>query len=944
VADDTSTAVSSASRRGTRVDLGRLIGRYVLLSELGEGGGGVVYAAYDPQLDRKIALKVMHRESGLVFDEARALAQFNHPNIVTIHDVGRLEHQSFVAMELVQGESLAVWRRSRSPREIMRVLADAGRGLAAAHARGIIHRDVKPSNILVDHEGRARLADFGLARVVALAGESSAVEGTPGFIAPECFDGGAPGIASDIYAFAVTCVEGLTGHTVFAGEDETARLGAQRRLELSRDFARELPSSLWPTLSRALAVDPAIRPSRVEDLVDALARASSPRRGRWLVVASLIAVAAAIMVTVVASRPGATRDESCRLDAIAAIDRAMPQETLRRLDEKFRRAPAWLVDLWPRMRAELISGQTDWIARYRAACGASTPAANRQLACLSDRADELHVTLEELAAAPDDALARVRGQFAEAARSAARCASSDLPRISTQDREVTAASWQRRTGGAKQAMPRLLSVANDEHVATATRARAWSEASMAANALADAEHSEEYARRAFADALRGNDDTTASVAALRLSEAAVERQDLVGAENWAGVSEAIADRIALEGRDRLHADILGQRGMIARARGDQAAMMAAFRAELAMRAEVFGPRSAETIGARLDLGRELTRTGDVAGGIRELAEALAIAEQALGPGAPDVAQVLESLGGAHVLSGDRVRGQAELSRAIEIVIATYGADHPNLATMYSNLANAYMTNREFARAIELQSRSVDIFMATRGQNHATTALALQRLAHVQMTAGNLDAARASAQRALDIARRALPADHRDLGVISRTLANIELRSDRFDEARRAFVTARSIAARQLGEDHIDTLEAADGVAWVDLLVGRPALEPLSQVVARMEQAKLTSNPRYAVFLYRRAEAERRAKLFAKARVTATQALGVAKESGVRAAIELALAQILDAVGAPPIEVAAQLSRAVALNEEVGGSLESVRAIRQRYGCVNHDRCVAPNPR
>ncbi|MEO6777242.1 MAG: serine/threonine-protein kinase [Kofleriaceae bacterium] len=148
-----------------------LLGRYVVLGELGRGGMSVVYAAYDPELDRRVALKVVRADQlsathrARLHREAQALARLSHPSVVTVFDVGDLATDTFVAMELVEGTSLRDWiRQPRTWREVVRVVIAAGRGLAAAHAAGIVHRDVKPDNIMLSPAGAVKLVDFGLAR------------------------------------------------------------------------------------------------------------------------------------------------------------------------------------------------------------------------------------------------------------------------------------------------------------------------------------------------------------------------------------------------------------------------------------------------------------------------------------------------------------------------------------------------------------------------------------------------------------------------------------------------------------------------------------------------------------------------------------------------------------------------------------------------------------
>src|SRR5690349_17448959 len=215
-------AVPTADIRSTRIkrpkppqDLrepGDTVGRFVVLQRLGEGGMGVVYTAYDPELDRKVAIKLLKSaEEGhaRLLREAQAMARLQHPNVIAVHDVGTLPgNRVFVAMELVAGATLRGWLKAapRAWREVIAIMRQAGVGLAAAHDAGLVHRDFKPDNVLVGDDGRVRVMDFGLARLGAADPELSSgshdtgplstpltmagtVVGTPAYMAPELFKG-----------------------------------------------------------------------------------------------------------------------------------------------------------------------------------------------------------------------------------------------------------------------------------------------------------------------------------------------------------------------------------------------------------------------------------------------------------------------------------------------------------------------------------------------------------------------------------------------------------------------------------------------------------------------------------------------------------------------------------------------------------------------------------
>src|SRR5258706_14902614 len=163
---------------------GEVVGKYVLGELLGAGAMGRVYSAWEPELDRRVALKVLRQDAGgreRVVKEAQAMAKLSHPNVVTVHEVGETGDGVYVAMELVGGERLRAWAAKRRDwRDVARVLVEVARGLAAAHAAGVVHRDVKPDNVIVGDDGRARIGDFGLARADGTPAAGAAGTGAPG--------------------------------------------------------------------------------------------------------------------------------------------------------------------------------------------------------------------------------------------------------------------------------------------------------------------------------------------------------------------------------------------------------------------------------------------------------------------------------------------------------------------------------------------------------------------------------------------------------------------------------------------------------------------------------------------------------------------------------------------------------------------------------------------
>jgi tRNA A-37 threonylcarbamoyl transferase component Bud32/tetratricopeptide (TPR) repeat protein len=306
-----------SSTSEVNLQAGARFGRYVVLDWLGAGGMGVVYSAYDPELSRKVALKVLGLDDAgvdrpalrdLLLREAQAMAQLAHPNVVTVFDVGTFDDRVFIAMELVDGMTLAKWliaeRRTRG--EIIAVLLAAGHGLAAAHAAGLIHRDFKPDNVLIGKDGRVRVTDFGLARwapAQQLAAQDGTVEpgsagttqtglaGTLAYMAPEQYAGRSVDARADQFSFAVSLYEALHGERPF---DPLRRFDGDRAAERIASTAsrRGVPAALRRMLLRALSPDPGDRYPSMAELLAVLA--PRPRRARVVAVGATVLVVAAL--------------------------------------------------------------------------------------------------------------------------------------------------------------------------------------------------------------------------------------------------------------------------------------------------------------------------------------------------------------------------------------------------------------------------------------------------------------------------------------------------------------------------------------------------------------------------------------------------------------------------------------------------------------------------
>ncbi len=369
------------------------LGRYRLEKLLGTGGMGVVYCAFDPDLERRVALKLLPDGTQATISrerllrEARAMARLNHPNVITVFEVGSVGGHDYIAMELVEGSTVAEWLHAgkRSLREIVAAFIGAGRGLAAAHAAGLMHRDFKPHNVLRSRDGHVGVTDFGLARDVTTPTVSlplieppvrntptpldgltatGSIVGTPAYMAPEQWLGGEVGPAADQFAFCIALWEAIAGSRPYGGPVDEMRAAIVRGpAELD---ASAIPRALRDLLRRGLEPDREKRWPSMEPVLRGLERF---QRKNHVVVALGGAIAAtAVAIAIVATRGS---HASCRPPVLAA-DRAWPAGAVEALGLKHQLPAARAIDRDVRT----------WRSVRDRACEADPEPRAQQLACL----------------------------------------------------------------------------------------------------------------------------------------------------------------------------------------------------------------------------------------------------------------------------------------------------------------------------------------------------------------------------------------------------------------------------------------------------------------------------------------------------------------------------------------------------------------------------------
>lgn len=415
------------------------VGRYSVRGCLGRGGMGVVYEAYDPQLDRNVALKLLRRGRGSVtadlrlLREAQTLAKLKHPNVVAVYDAGLTNHGVFLAMELLSGKTVNEWleQQPRSVEEILAVFRAAGRGLLAAHDAGVVHRDFKPSNVLVEDDGSVRVLDFGLAHMMdeppptpdpaarrspsieesgqfrrssreVFLTEEGLVIGTPAFMAPEQIVGDRGDHRSEQFAFAMSLYVALYDRSPLAGETyqerrESIMQGLQvHERDLERSASGEtVPPRIRQTIVRGLASKPA---DRFGSMAELLAQLEEPKRyGRVVAVVGFTLLAGFGVGAVVFDEPG----QAPCLEPAAALEGAWGPADREAMATAFASdsAAASLV----RVNAQLDGYASAWIEMYESSCRAtfvtrqqSERLFDRRMRCLERRRNRLRSTIDAL--------------------------------------------------------------------------------------------------------------------------------------------------------------------------------------------------------------------------------------------------------------------------------------------------------------------------------------------------------------------------------------------------------------------------------------------------------------------------------------------------------------------------------------------------------------------
>lgn len=901
---DTTSGESGSIGDGTpkpRWAVGALIDRYVVLARLGEGGSGEVFAAFDPVLDRKVAVKVLHREdvsSDALVREGRMLAKLSDPHVVTIHDVGLHDGQAYMAMELLEGESFEAWCAQRRGEgrwsEVVSALRDIGRGLEAAHAAGIVHGDVKPSNVLIDAQQRVKVSDFGIARALeadALEGpdRTTRIVGTPAFMSPEQHDLAVPDARSDQYSFCLlgwvaltgrlpfemastTDVEGTTGQLDTSLDRRASARGGQgfpsieslaiaKRGPLDTNAAGQAPSNVVAILRRGLSVAREQRWPSMGDLVAALA-APDPT-SRWkvgLVVGGVAAAAVALKFT--------GGDAACQ-DSAERLEGAWDETARARTEASFGALQTPLAEeAWPRVRDGLDDYAKAWSEQHQDACQAtsvrkeqSSEALDLRMACLHRAKTALMMAGRVLAEA-DEGVVEASPKVVAGLPPLERC--EDLEALGTQLPEPEDPQTLAALGSAQERLAevRALMLAGKDTRALELALAVRDDASTigyaplsvdAARYVAHLHLDEAQIAEAKAVATAGLDEAVVAgvwVAAAELSVTLTSVADREEEEETALVYARLAGNFADRpgGDGRLRARVLHAQAIAEHVNSHYEVALSKDIEALQLSATVYPAASPRLATLQSNLANRFANMGKFAEGMPYAEAAAETFGKAFGPRHPQTLQARTKIAMLLARSGNPSDARPLLEEILALNLETRPPEHYDVQLTRSTLGNVLrMLGRE-AEAEEQFQLELAAQEKTTGLETVAAAMTIGNIASAQLAQGKVDAAADGYARALEISKRELPPGHSKLGGMHDNYGNALVELGRYEEAREQIQTGLAIYEAELGPDHLFLANSHFNLAGAlaSMKVRDDALHHFQRAVEIREGALDDQNPSLAL--------------------------------------------------------------------------------------------------
>lgn len=777
---------------------GTVVGRYVVVSELGKGGMGAVYDAWDPVLDRRVALKLILASSGKdgstsatarLEREARALARVSHPNAVAVFDAGRHERQVFLAMERVEGETLRTWVKGKHDwRQTLDVMSQAGAGLKAVHDAGLVHRDFKPSNVIVTPDGKVKVLDFGLARTSDASGpperggssdevsdpsapmalerasldsvtEEGSVSGTPGYIAPELFKGGASTPASDQFAFGVALFQALYGRRPFPGRSLTEYYRALKTAPVKDTADGKIPAWLWPVVMRTIAPKPEQRFPSMAAVLDALGNDPAKKRRRALIAVLAVAV---VILSVMAGR--SVEKNPCPSEA-DEVERLWPRSSRAafhdqlvadfassktRIDHAFGTIDK-RVDEWARLTVDTCKTKRSEQSAFQV----------QRAVCLKRQEQSLRTIIEALQEVEGSVVARSDDVIDELVENTT-CAdeahvarvtadsiagvSPEVTKLLRKDLMSAHAFYLLEKGDRSlEAANKVVGLAHDAGT-PGFEGEAWYWIAMIEASRGDQDACRRDFQRAWELALAAGDDENAFFSAAKISIWSTERPELIGqARLMANVCEALWIRM---GRDpRLELSLLDTQAWIAVADGDDLERLRLRERRAELTKELYGEDSREYTASLIKLAAAMWENGRVTESNKLELAAVKMLEGFKGAEDPSLIFRYVSLGGGLDEEGRHAEAIAMLEKALKRARAELEENDSTPAEVMVALADAY-EHTDDKRALALAEEGVAWF--EKSKDPSSLAGALRTRARALIHNGRSKEALADCRRAKEL--------------------------------------------------------------------------------------------------------------------------------------------------------------------------------------------------
>ncbi|WAM28181.1 tetratricopeptide repeat protein [Myxococcus sp. NMCA1] len=823
--------------------LGARISRYVVRECLGAGAMGIVYAADDPELGRRVALKVLRPKGSQreelqqrLLREAQALARLSHPNVVTLYDVGAYGDGVFLTMELVEGTTLAEWMKELRPwKEVLRVFLEAGKGLAAAHAAGLVHRDFKPANTLLGKDGRVFVTDFGIARLLHQEEGASRQEhieapvtptgqltrtgqllGTPAYIAPELVRGQRADARSDEFSFCVALHEALFGARPFQGEtmQELVLAAQQGRMSPPKREVK-VPTRVRRAVLRGLSAKPEDRFPTMQSLLAALA---PPPHRRLVPLVVTTTVAGTMGILAAYGTTAQRRDASCAREAEKLAVAWSPARRERIRTAFLATGMTYAAQAWKQFSTVMDAHTAQWQALRTEACRATTgdtaDQARQTAACLDARLWQIAAVTEVLEKADAQTVQNAR-QLAASLEGLVGC--RDTPGLSSRPQPPD--NLRSRVDAARhklaQVRAHLVSHRFTDGLAVTSalleeqkglgykplEAEVFLAHGTVLGGLNKPKEAEAFLYQALWAAEAARDDETVARAWLELIWAVGEEQSRPDeAEKLIRHARAAVERLGRERFPDITTDLHTRLSSLRESYGQLAEAEQEALQGLEFSRRRNRPDSLRTPNLLHQLGRIRIDQGRHEDALKLHRQALELRERILGADNPALVTSYNRVATASLEVGRYAEAVSAWRKALALQEASSNPETTPMGTVLLNLAGVSRVAGRLEEARSMAERARAIFERARGPNHVTVIFALSEQADISSEAGQGDEALGFATEALERVQRSLGPDTPRAALPLTVRGQVYLKAGRYAEARRDLMDALQRLEKEHGPE------------------------------------------------------------------------------------------------------------------------------------------------